>query len=71
MKRVLLIIGVIALFNLTAKAYQMYAVNETTRLGKVGESFIYTTKVTTPEGTYRVFVSEYWKGGGVAAVRIK
>lgn len=33
--------------------------------------YIYTTKVSTPEGMYRIFVFEGHKKGGITAVKIK
>lgn len=33
--------------------------------------YIYTTKATTPEGQYRIFILQGYKRGGITAVRIK
>ena len=32
---------------------------------------VYTTKVTTEEGTYRVFIYKNYKSGGITAIKIK
>lgn len=35
------------------------------------DTLIYTTKATTPEGQYRIFILQGYKRGGITAVRIK
>lgn len=36
-----------------------------------GTDYLYTTKVITPEGVYRIFIYQSYKRGGITAVRIK
>ncbi len=66
-----LIIGLL-LNGLIVFAKENIIINPATYVGNIGYGCINTTKVTTSEGTYRIFV--YFNrgyGAGITAVKIK
>ena len=68
MKKLILgiVIGIL-LNGLIAFASEKVIINPCTYI----DNGIATTKVTTTEGTYRLFIFEYGYRGGITAVRIK
>lgn len=66
-----LVIGIL-LNGLITYAKETIVTNPITGLGKVGYVELYTTKVTTSEGTYRLFITSSTTGGsGITTVKIK
>ena len=66
-----LIVGLL-LNGLIVFAKENIIINPETHVGNIGYGYVDTTKVTTSEGTYRLFVySTHGSGGGITAVKIK
>ena len=66
-----LIVGLL-LNGLIVFAKENIIINPETHVGNIGYGYVDTTKVTTSEGTYRLFVySTRGSGGGITAVKIK
>lgn len=73
MKKLILgiVIGIL-LNGLIAFASEKAIVNSLQIITKTNDgSIIQTTKITTPEGIYRIFIFQGYKRGGMTAVRIK
>ena len=64
-----LLVGLIISFPISV--YAKAVMNPAEKFGKVGNGDLYTTKITTEEGLYRIFVYNNFYGSGVAAIRIK
>lgn len=77
MKNILIGLTIGLLLNgLIAFASEHIMVNKPQCLLQLGRenscnTFLYTTKATTPEGQYRIFILQGYKRGGITAVRIK
>ena len=71
MKNIILGILVGLIVSLPISVYAKAVMNPTERFSKVGNGDLYTTKVTTEEGTYRIFAYDNYYGSGLTAVKIK
>lgn len=76
MKNILIGLTIGLLLNgLIAFASEHIMVNKPSQIVSVGDDivkdYIYTTKATTAEGQYRIFILQGYKRGGITAVRIK
>lgn len=71
MKNIILGILVGLIISLPISVYAKTIINPVERFSKVGSGDLYTTKVTTEEGTYRLFICNNYRGSGVTAVKIK
>lgn len=71
-KKMILGIAIGILLNcLIASAAEKIAVNSLQTVATTNDwKTIQTTKITTPEGTYRIFLYSGYKQGGITAVRI-
>ena len=67
-----LVIGLV-LNGIIVFAKENIVMNSIQKVGDLPYSYydINTTKVTTPEGTYRIFTSQTSTGAGITAVKIK
>ena len=68
-----LIIGLViglTLGGLASYAQEKIIVNPFQGLGRCGWGEYYTTKVATPEGTYRIFSVINYSGAGITAIKI-
>ena len=67
------IIGLLAglIIGLPISVYAKAVMNPIERIGSISAGNLYTTKVTTEEGTYRIFVYHSGYGSGITAVKIK
>lgn len=76
MKNILIGLTIGLLLNgLIAFASEHIMINKPSQIVSVGDDivsdYIYTTKATTTEGQYRIFILQGYKRGGITAVRIK
>ena len=72
MKKFLLLILLAFLVNLPVLAKVVYNPFERVFDEKTINSFgVFTTKVTTEEGCYRIFLYSNYKSGGITAIKIK
>lgn len=76
MKNILIGLTIGLLLNgLIAFASEHIMVNKPSQIASIGgdivNDYIYTTKATTAEGQYRIFILQGYKRGGITAVRIK
>ena len=76
MKNILIGLTIGLLLNgLIAFASEHIMINKPSQIVSVGDDivndYIYSTKATTTEGQYRIFILQGYKRGGITAVRIK
>lgn len=71
MKNIILGLLVGLIIGLPISAYAKTIVNPIERVGAISTGSLYTTKVTTEEGTYRIFVYNSGYGTGITTVKIK
>ena len=69
MKKFILLIILAFLVNIPVLAKTI--INPIERIGSISTGSLYTTKVTTEEGTYRIFVYNSGYGAGITTVKIK
>ena len=65
-----LVIGLL-LNGILVFAKENVTFNLATRIGTIDGYPVFTSKVATSEGTYRLFIYHPYKGGGITAVKIK
>lgn len=71
MKNIILGLLVGLIIGFPASVYAKTIMNPIERIGKISSGSLYTTKVTTEEGTYRIFVYNSGYGAGITTVKIK
>ena len=71
MKNIILGLLVGLILGLPISAYAKIIMNPIERVGAISAGSLYTTKVTTEEGTYRIFVYNSGYGTGITTVKIK
>lgn len=78
MRNILIGLTIGLLLNgLIAFASEHIMINKPSQIAYIGDDkeivkdYIYTTKATTAEGQYRIFILQGYKRGGITAVRIK
>ena len=66
-----LIVGLILGIVISAPILAKTIMNPFERVGGVSTGSLYTTKITTEEGTYRIFIYNSGFGSGITTVKIK
>lgn len=69
MKKFILLIILAFLVNIPVLAKTI--MNPIERISRVDGGDLFTTKVSTEEGTYRIFVYNNFYGSGITAIKIK
>lgn len=71
MKNIILALLIGLIMSFPVSAYAKIIMNPIERVGAISAGSLYTTKVTTEEGTYRIFVYNSGYGAGITTVKIK
>ena len=71
MRNVILGIFLGFIITLPITTYAKTVFNPVETVGNIGFGTVTTTKITTEEGTYRIFTYSSLYGGGITAVKIK
>ena len=66
-----LILGLILGITISTPILAKTIMNPIERIGGVSTGNLYTTKATTEEGTYRIFIYNSGYGSGITTVKIK
>lgn len=71
MKKIILGILIGLIIGFPVSVFAKTIMNPAERFGRVGNGTLDTTKVTTEEGAYRIFIYNNYYGSGITAVKIK